>query len=86
MRQYVHERKIALGLTAHESFVPRSYNWASKPRADGWFELAASKGGVPSCGAVTWRNAATLEGCQPADFTKRTCPSDRQGAPSPAVT
>lgn len=40
VRQYVRERKAALGLAARETFVPQSYPWASEAQVD-WYEAVA---------------------------------------------
>ncbi len=40
VRLYVHERKIALGLTFHETFVPQSYQWGVEAQVD-WYEAYA---------------------------------------------
>ena len=45
VRQYVHERKIALGLTVHETFVPQSYDWGVEAQVD-WYEASADLAGV----------------------------------------
>jgi transposase len=44
VRQYVRQRKIALGLTAHEVFVPQSYNWGVEAQVD-WYEAFADLSG-----------------------------------------
>jgi len=44
VRQYVHERKIALGLTVHETFVPQSYDWGVEAQVD-WYEASADLSG-----------------------------------------
>src|SRR3954467_2646261 len=38
--QYVHQRKIALGLVVHETFVPQSYDWGVEAQVD-WYEAYA---------------------------------------------
>jgi transposase len=45
VRQYVHERKIALGLTGHETFVPQSYDWGVEAQVD-WYEASADLAGL----------------------------------------
>jgi transposase len=40
VRQYVHQRKIALGLVVHETFVPQSYDWGVEAQVD-WYEAYA---------------------------------------------
>lgn len=40
VRQYVRERKAALGLLARETFVPQSYAWGSQAQVD-WYEAVA---------------------------------------------
>ena len=44
MRQYVRERKAALGLLARETFVPQSYPWGSEAQVD-WYEAVAELDG-----------------------------------------
>jgi transposase len=44
VRQYVHERKVALGLTIHETFVPQSYDWGVEAQVD-WYEASADLAG-----------------------------------------
>jgi transposase len=44
VRQYVHNRKIALGLVAHETFVPQSYAWGVEAQVD-WYEAYADLSG-----------------------------------------
>ena len=34
VREYVRERKVALGLAARETFVPQSYPWGSEAQVD----------------------------------------------------
>jgi len=43
VRQYVRERKLALGLLAREKFVPQSYAWGSEAQVD-WYEADADLG------------------------------------------
>ena len=43
VRQYVHERKLALGMLAGEKFVPQSYPWGSEAQVD-WYEADADLG------------------------------------------
>src|SRR4051794_3519762 len=40
VREYVRERKVALGLAARETFVPQSYPWGSEAQVD-WYEAWA---------------------------------------------
>ena len=44
VRQYVYERKVALGLTIHEIFVPQSYDWGVEAQVD-WYEASADLAG-----------------------------------------
>lgn len=44
VRQYVRERKLALGLLARETFVPQSYAWGQEAQVD-WYEAEADLGG-----------------------------------------
>jgi transposase len=44
VRQYVHERKVALGLTIQETFVPQSYEWGVEAQVD-WYEASADLAG-----------------------------------------
>src|SRR3954469_24191167 len=44
VRQYVRERKVALGLAARETFVPQSYPWGSEAQVD-WYEAVAELDG-----------------------------------------
>jgi hypothetical protein len=37
-RQYVHDRKIALGMIARETCVPQSYTWGAEAQVDFWYE------------------------------------------------
>ena len=43
VRQYVRERKRALGLLARETFVPQSYAWGQEAQVD-WYEAQADLG------------------------------------------
>jgi transposase len=43
VREYVRERKLALGLLARETFVPQSYAWGSEAQVD-WYEADADLG------------------------------------------
>ena len=43
VRQYVRDRKLALGLLARETFVPQSYAWGSEAQVD-WYEADADLG------------------------------------------
>jgi transposase len=44
VRQYVHDRKIELGLVVHETFVPQSYAWGVEAQVD-WYEASADLAG-----------------------------------------
>jgi transposase len=44
VREYVHDRKIALGLMARETCVPQSYPWGVEAQID-WYEAYADLGG-----------------------------------------
>ena len=44
VREYVRERKAALGLAARETFVPQSYPWGSEAQVD-WYEAWAELDG-----------------------------------------
>jgi transposase len=44
VRLYVHRRKVALGLTIHEVFVPQSYEWGVEAQVD-WYEAYADVAG-----------------------------------------
>jgi transposase len=44
VRQYVHDRKSALGLVVHETFVPQSYAWGVEAQVD-WYEAYADLSG-----------------------------------------
>jgi transposase len=44
VRQYVHDRKVALGLVVHETFVPQSYAWGVEAQVD-WYEAYADLSG-----------------------------------------
>jgi transposase len=44
VREYVHERRRALGLLSQELFVPQSYGWGVEGQAD-WYEAVAILGG-----------------------------------------
>jgi transposase len=44
VRQYVQERKIALGMMKHEIFVAQSYAWGVEAQVD-WYEAYADVGG-----------------------------------------
>lgn len=43
VRQYVRERKVALGLLARETFIPQSYPWGSEAQVD-WYTADADLG------------------------------------------
>ena len=44
VRQYVHQRKVALGMAIHETFVPQSYDWGVEAQVD-WYEAYADLSG-----------------------------------------
>ena len=44
VRDYVHQRRRALGLVSQDVFVPQSYPWGSEGQAD-WYEAVAVLGG-----------------------------------------
>jgi hypothetical protein len=44
VREYVHDRKIALGLNVRETCVPQSYAWGVEAQID-WYEAYADMGG-----------------------------------------
>jgi transposase len=44
VRQYVHDRKIEMGLVVHETFVPQSYAWGVEAQVD-WYEAYADLSG-----------------------------------------
>jgi transposase len=44
VRGYVHERKVALGLTVQETFVPQSYDWGVEAQVD-WYDAYADLAG-----------------------------------------
>jgi transposase len=44
VRLYVNQRKAALGLIEHETFVPQSYEWGSEAQVD-WYEAWADLSG-----------------------------------------
>jgi len=44
VRNYVHERKVALGLVVHETFVPQSYDWGVEAQVD-WYDAYADLSG-----------------------------------------
>ena len=44
VRGYVQERKLALGLTVQETFVPQSYDWGVEAQVD-WYDAYADLGG-----------------------------------------
>jgi hypothetical protein len=44
VRQYVHDRKRALGLLERKTYVPQSYDWGVEPQVD-WYEAYADLGG-----------------------------------------
>jgi transposase len=44
IRQYVHDRKLAIGLIVQETFVPQSYDWGIEAQVD-WYEACADLNG-----------------------------------------
>ena len=44
VRQYVHNRKIAVNLTVRETYVPQSYSWGVEAQVD-WYEAYADLAG-----------------------------------------
>jgi len=44
VRNYVHHRKVVLGLVVHETFVPQSYDWGVEAQVD-WYEAYADLSG-----------------------------------------
>ncbi len=44
VRNYVHNRKIALGFIVHDTFVPQSYSWGGEAQVD-WSEAYADLSG-----------------------------------------
>jgi len=44
VRQYVHDRKVALGMVINETFVPQSYAWGVEAQVD-WYEAHADLSG-----------------------------------------
>jgi transposase len=44
IRQYVHDRKLALGLIVQETFIPQSYDWGVEAQVD-WYEAYADLSG-----------------------------------------
>jgi len=50
VRQYVRERKRALGLLRRETFVPQQYAWGEEAQVD-WYEAVAEVDGAPG----TWQ-------------------------------
>ncbi|HEX2186201.1 MAG TPA: IS21 family transposase, partial [Chloroflexota bacterium] len=50
VRQYVRERKRALGLLRRETFVPQQYAWGEEAQVD-WYEAVAEVDGTPA----TWQ-------------------------------
>ena len=44
VREYVHDRKIALGLMGRETCVPQSYAWGAEAQVD-WYEAYSDLGG-----------------------------------------
>ena len=46
VRQYVRERKRAIGLTGSETFIPQSYSWGREAQVD-WYEASVEIDGEP---------------------------------------
>ncbi len=46
LREYVRQRKVAMGLLGHEVFVPQSYQYGGEAQVD-WFEIWAEFDGLP---------------------------------------
>jgi hypothetical protein len=44
VRAYVRDRKLKIGLTHREIFVPQSYTWGQEGQVD-WYEMFAELGG-----------------------------------------
>lgn len=44
IRQYVHDRKLAIGLIVQETFIPQSYDWGVEAQVD-WYEAYADLSG-----------------------------------------
>ena len=44
IRQYVHDRKLAIGLIVQEKFIPQSYDWGVEAQVD-WYEAYADLNG-----------------------------------------
>jgi transposase len=44
VRGYVHDRKVTLGMVAHETFVPQSYDWGVEAQVD-WYDAYADLSG-----------------------------------------
>jgi transposase len=44
IRQYVHDRKLAIGLIVQETFIPQSYEWGAEAQVD-WYEAYADLSG-----------------------------------------
>jgi transposase len=44
IRQYVHDRKLAIGLIVPETFIPQSYDWGVEAQVD-WYEAYADVSG-----------------------------------------
>ena len=44
VRNYVHQRKVTLGLVVHETFVPQSYDWGVEAQVD-WYDAYADLSG-----------------------------------------
>jgi transposase len=44
IRQYVHDRKLAVGLIVQETFIPQSYDWGVEAQVD-WYEAYADVSG-----------------------------------------
>jgi hypothetical protein len=58
VREYVHDRKIALGLMGRETCVPQSYAWGAESQVD-WYEAYADLGGDRvDFGILNWPSSA----------------------------
>jgi hypothetical protein len=44
IRHYVRERKMKVGLTRRETFIPQSYSWGAEAQVD-WYEASVEIGG-----------------------------------------
>ena len=55
VREYVHDRQIALGMLVRETCVPQSYAWGVEAQVD-WYEAYANLAGerVKLTGSIVW--------------------------------